>query len=153
MKVSIIVPVYNVSNYIVKCLDSIIAQTFHSIECILVDDCGHDDSIEKAQRYINQYSGHISFMIIHHNKNKGLSGARNTGINISTGDYLFFLDSDDAITPNCIETLMSLAEKYPMADFIQGNNICNNNKTSPYSFSSAIPEYCNDKDELEGIML
>ena len=153
MKVSIIVPVYNVSNYIVTCLDSIVAQTYHNIECILVNDCGQDDSIEKASNYINHYSGLISFKIIHHPNNKGLSGARNTGINVANGDYLYFLDSDDAITPNCIETLVLLAEKYPTADFIQGNNIFNDNKPSPHSFSNIIPEYCENKEELEKIML
>ena len=65
MKASIIVPVYNVSNYIVRCLDSIAAQTYHNIECILVDDCGQDDSVEKVNNYIKQYTGHITFKIIH----------------------------------------------------------------------------------------
>ena len=153
MKVSIIIPIYNVSKYIIKCLDSVAVQTYHNIECILVDDCGQDDSIEKVNNYINCYSGLISFKIIHHSKNKGLSGARNTGINAANGDYIYFLDSDDAITPNCIETLISLAKKYPTADFIQGNIFCYDNKPSPYAFNSKIPEYCDKKEELEKIML
>lgn len=153
MKVSIIVPIYNVSNYIVKCLDSIVAQTYHNIECILVDDCGQDDSVEKANNYIKQYSGHILFKIIHHDNNKGLSGARNTGINAANGDYLYFLDSDDVITPDSIETLITLAKKYPSADFVQGNILSNNESASPYAFSNKIPEFCDNKNDLEGIML
>lgn len=153
MKASIIVPVYNVSNYIVRCLDSIAAQTYQNIECILVDDCGQDDSVKKANNYIKQYSGHISFKIIHHEKNKGLSGARNTGINAAKGDYLYFLDSDDAITPDSIETLIKLAKKYPSADFVQGNILSNNGASSPYAFNNKIPEFCDNKIDLEDIML
>lgn len=153
MKVSIIIPVYNVTNFIIKCLDSISVQTYQDIECILIDDCGQDDSMEKANNYIKQYSGIITFKIIHHNKNKGLSGARNTGIMAANGDYLYFLDSDDTITPNCIEILTLLAKKYPTAAFIQGNIISNNKKNNPYAFGGTIPEYCDHKETLEKIML
>ena len=84
MKVSIIIPVYNVAPYIQRCLDSVVAQTFQDIECILVDDCGTDNSVEVAQQYIDNYRGQIQFKLIHHDKNQGLSGARNTGIRMAT---------------------------------------------------------------------
>ena len=90
MTVSIIIPVYNVAEYIEKCLYSVIQQKTYNIECILVDDCGTDNSIEIAEKIINQYNGPISFKLLHHNHNRGLSAARNTGINIATGDYVFF---------------------------------------------------------------
>lgn len=105
--ISIIVPVYNVSNYINECLLSISQQTYDDIECILIDDCGSDDSIIKAEHFINQYNGKIIFKIIHHPFNKGLSASRNTGVKESSGDYILFVDSDDWISPH---TCMKLVE-------------------------------------------
>lgn len=91
MKISIIVPVYNVEQYIKECFDSIAAQTYNGeIECIFVDDCGQDKSVDILEKMIVGYQGGISFSIIHHEHNKGLSGARNTGIRHATGDYLYF---------------------------------------------------------------
>ena len=113
MKVSIIIPVYNVAPYIKRCLDSVVAQSFQDIECILVDDCGTDNSKEIVQQYIDNYQGQIQFKFIHHEKNLGLSGARNTGIKVATGEWLYFLDSDDSIIPDCIAILLALQEKYP----------------------------------------
>lgn len=122
MKISIIVPVYNVEQYIKECFDSIAAQTYKGdIECIFVDDCGQDNSVVVLEKLIAEYKGPIQFSIIHHEHNKGLSGARNTGIRKASGDYLYFLDSDDSITPNCIEKLETLVEKYPDVDIVQGS--------------------------------
>lgn len=122
MKISIIVPVYNVEQYIKECFDSISAQTYKGeIECIFVDDCGQDDSVAVLEKLIADYHGAIKFCIVHHEHNKGLSGARNTGICHAKGDYLYFIDSDDSITPDCIEKLVDLAEKYPQVDIVQGS--------------------------------
>lgn len=123
-KVSIIIPVYNVSDYIERCVGSVMNQTYQNIECILVDDCSPDDSITKAESMISQYGGPIEFMILHHQENKGLSGARNTGIKHSTGDYLYFLDSDDEITPTCVESLMRAAREDPSSEIVQGYSCC-----------------------------
>ena len=123
-KVSIIIPVYNVSDYIERCIRSVMEQTYQIIECILVDDCSPDDSITKAESLIRQYGGSVEFVILRHDKNIGLSGARNTGINHSTGDYLYFLDSDDEITPICIESLMKVARENPTSDIVQGYSSC-----------------------------
>ena len=122
MKISIIVPVYNVEQYIKECFDSIAAQTYKGeIECIFVDDCGQDDSVAVLEKLIAEYNGPIQFCIVHHEHNKGLSGARNTGIRKASGDYLYFLDSDDSITSDCIEKLTALAEKYPGVEIVQGS--------------------------------
>lgn len=84
MKISIIVPVYNVEQYIKECFDSIAAQTYKGdIECIFVDDCGQDDSVAVLEKLIAEYKGPIQFSIVHHEHNKGLSGARNTASEIS----------------------------------------------------------------------
>ena len=149
MKVSIIIPVYNVAKYIKRCLQSVIDQTYQDIECILVDDCGNDNSIEIAQEFIDTYKGKISFSILHHDQNKGLSAARNTAIKHAIGDYLFFLDSDDAIPSDSIESLMVLAIKYPQADYIQGNLLDEEGNTIKYSWKKAIPEYCTKHEDLE----
>jgi len=121
IKISIIVPVYNVSEYIERCIKSVIAQTYTNIECVIVDDCTPDDSIIKTQKLLSEYKGDIDFRIYHHKQNKGLSAARNTGIKYATGTYIYFLDSDDYITTNAIDTLKSFIDKYGMVDIVQGN--------------------------------
>ena len=123
VSVSIIVPVYNVENYVEECFNSIIAQTFTGpMECIFVDDCGKDHSVALVEELMAAYHGPIELRMVHHERNKGLSAARNTGLREATGDYVYFLDSDDLITPECISLLAALAEKYPGVDMVQGNN-------------------------------
>ena len=121
MKISIVIPVYNVEPYIEDCLKSVAAQTYNGdIECIIVNDCTPDDSCAVIERFINGYDGAIDFKLLHHSVNRGLSAARNTGIDAATGDYIYFLDSDDEITPDCIEQLVHpLKEK--KYDFVIGD--------------------------------
>lgn len=119
--ISIIIPIYNVSKYILQCLESVANQTVtEGIECVLVDDCGTDNSIEIATKYIDNYQGSIEFKIIHHEKNKGLSAARNTGIRHAKGEYVYFLDSDDAITSECMAGFKSIIAQHSNVDLIQG---------------------------------
>ena len=152
MKVSIIIPIFNVAPYLTRCLQSIEAQTYQDIECLLIDDCGTDHSLRIAEDFIQNHKGQLTFNIIHHQHNKGLSAARNTGIKAATGDYIYFMDSDDAITPHCIEILTDLAKKYPDADYVQGNIV-----TGPGlmdgTIDNDVPEYCNNKELLEKIIL
>lgn len=108
MKVSIIIPVYNVAPYIEACLRSVMRQTYKGgMECLIVDDCGTDDSIGIVEYMIAEYDGPIQFKILHHEHNRGLSAARNTGIDAASGDYILFVDSDDEISPDCIEKLIA----------------------------------------------
>ena len=93
---SIIVPVYNVSAWIGRCLDSIEAQTYESLEVLFIDDCGQDDSIEMIRKRIERWPKGMGRIILHEH-NKGLSGARNTGLREAKGEYVYFLDSDDAV--------------------------------------------------------
>lgn len=116
--VSIIIPVYNVETYIEKCMLSVLNQTYSHIEAIIVDDCTPDNSIEIAQKVITRYSGK-NVRILKHATNSGLSAARNTGIKEATGDYIYFLDSDDEITIDAIEVLVSLL-KNKRLDFVLG---------------------------------
>ena len=148
MKVSIIIPVYNVAPYIKRCLLSVAEQTYSNIECILVDDCGNDNSIQIAQKFIRGYNGGIVFKVIHHKENKGVATARNTGIKDSTGDLLFFLDSDDTITKDCIEKLILLYTKYPDIDLAQGNALSEKGGISKFGCHYDIKEHITDKEEL-----
>lgn len=120
MKVSIIIPIYNVSDFIESCISSALNQTYEDIEYILIDDCSPDDSINKAKIIIEKHIRKPFVKIITHNVNKGLSGARNTGIENASGEYLYFLDSDDKIPSNSIKELVNIAIKnYP--DFVIGD--------------------------------
>lgn len=100
---SIIVPIYNVEQYLAECLDSLLCQSFTDFEAILIDDVSRDSSAEIAQDYANKHPQHLVF--IQHEKNKGLGGARNTGIQAAKGTFLLFLDSDDYLCPDALEKL------------------------------------------------
>ena len=113
-KISVIIPVYNVSEYINRCIQSIKEQTYKGpIECIFVDDCSPDNSNQLIENSFKECPHNIKRQIIHHSENRGLSAARNTGIANATGDYIYFLDSDDTITPDCLDFLSC---------YIQGEN-------------------------------
>jgi glycosyltransferase involved in cell wall biosynthesis len=94
------------------------------MECLIVDDCGTDDSIAIAERTIATYEGPIVFQVLHHERNRGLSAARNTGTLAAKGNYLYYLDSDDEITEDCMALLMGKAEEWPEAELVQGNYFC-----------------------------
>ena len=142
MNVSIIIPVYNVAPYIEACLKSVMRQTYSgSMECLVVDDCGTDESIAIAERMIAEYDGSILFQILHHEHNRGLSAARNTGTLQATGDYLYYLDSDDEITDECIELLMQKMLKNPDLEMVQGNVLTHltQNESIPLLKNVSIP--------------
>ena len=121
MKVSIVIPVYKVGSYIKRCVKSVLAQKYTGdMECILVDDCGNDQSIAIAERIIKASSKRIDVQVLHHEHNRGLSAARNTGLMAASGEYVYFLDSDDEIPENAIQLLVEEASKHPGLDMIQG---------------------------------
>ncbi len=101
-KISIIVPIYNTAKYLPKCLDSITNQTYQNLEIILVDDGSTDNSSTVA----NKYAKKDPRIKIIHQKNSGPSAARNHGLKIATGKYISFIDSDDQIKPNFIDSLL-----------------------------------------------
>ena len=100
-KVSVILPVYNVENYIDECLNSLLKQSMDDFEVIAVNDGSTDNSLKKLNNYLDRG---INLKIINQ-ANGGLSKARNTGIKNSNGDYILFLDSDDMLDKSCIEKL------------------------------------------------
>jgi len=120
MNVSVVIPIYNVSAYIERCIRSVMSQTYSNFECILVDDASPDDSMSKCEQMIATYQGSISFRILHHQQNRGLSAARNTGTDEATGDYILYIDSDDAISNDCIEKLMAPIQNDSTIDMVIG---------------------------------
>lgn len=134
LKISIIVPIYNVSKYIKRCLDSIICQECDDfeLECILVNDCTTDTSMEIVCKMLADYHGKISFKVINHTKNEGLSAARNTGIKNAAGDFVYFVDSDDRLVPDALECMIECLGNVldrSNIDVVVGNSyVCKNNQ-------------------------
>lgn len=134
-KVSILIPVYNVRDYILKCLISVSNQSYSGkIECIIVDDCGSDDSMKIVDQFISNYKGPIDFKVIHHKQNRGLAAARNTGVARATGEFVSHLDSDDWLEPSAVELLVS-KQVETNADIVSGNALAHYN-----NFTLEMPE-------------
>ncbi len=108
-KISIIVPIYNVKEYLNRCLDSILNQTYRDFEIIMVDDCSTDGSGIIAKDYASRYPEACRF--VQHNENRKLSAARNTGMKVATGSWLSFVDSDDWIIDDYLSTMLETALK------------------------------------------
>ena len=141
--ISVIIPVYNVEAYIEACLRSVIEQEHQGfrIECIIVDDCGYDNSMDVVRRIIRNYDGDIKFKIIEHDKNGGPSAARNTAIRAACGQYVTFLDSDDRLLPGALSGMSQLTAKYPGVDIVQGEVRLN----QPNEFLSSVLEISSKK--------
>lgn len=107
--VSVIVPIYNVEQYLEKCVDSLLAQRHENLEILLVDDGSKDSSLQIARRYAQAHPEKCR--LIQREKNGGLSAARNTGLDHATGDWLAFLDSDDWVTEDYISAMYEAAVK------------------------------------------
>ena len=113
--VTVVIPVYKTQQYLEKCIESVIGQTYKNLEIILVDDGSPDESGSMC----DELKTRDSRIIVIHQENQGLSGARNTALNIMTGDAVTFVDSDDTIAPYMIEYLVEDMEKYA-ADIVEG---------------------------------
>lgn len=106
-KISVIVPVYNVEKYLRKCLNSVINQSFKSLEIIVINDCSCDNSAKILSEYETK-----GIKIINLESNSGLSAVRNLGIKVASGEYIGFVDSDDWIDNDFYEKLYAAAKKY-----------------------------------------
>lgn len=138
--ISIIIPIYNVENYLCRSLNSIKAQTFSDWECILVNDGSSDRSGEICDFYANCDS---RFRVIHQ-KNKGVSAARNAGLNVAHGDWISFVDADDWIESKTYEKVLKYA-KENHTDLVQWNIQCFSDK-GDFKVSSNRPtkNFCLD---------
>lgn len=116
--ISVVVPVYNVTQYLPDCMNSIFAQNVADMEVILVDDGSTDNSGALCNQYTKKY-GNVKVI---HQKNAGLSAARNTGIEAAKGEFITFVDSDDMLEDGFISTALELAKTY-QADFIAFSHV------------------------------
>lgn len=117
-KVSIIVPIYNVEKYLAQCVDSLRNQTLQDLEIILVDD----ESPDKCPQMCDEYARQDNRIKVVHKKNGGLGFARNSGLDVATGEYVAFCDSDDFVSPDMMEKLYTTAVKYG-ADEVRSGTI------------------------------
>lgn len=108
MKISVIVPVYNVENYLSACLDSILSQTYQDFEIILIDDGSKDAS----GQICDAYAGKDPRIQVVHQENGGVSRARNRGLELATGDLISFIDSDDTLEPDMYELLVRVMREH-----------------------------------------
>src|SRR3954453_20153701 len=116
-RVSVVVPIYNVEDYLEECLDSLAAQTFEDLEVVMVDDSSTDGSAAIAESFAAR---HPRFRLVRRAANGGLSAARNTGIDAATGEFLAFVDSDDLVAPDAYEKLVGTLDQTG-SDFATAN--------------------------------
>lgn len=144
-KVSVIVPVYNSSAYIRKCLDAILGQTYKNTEIILVNDGSTDDSLE----ILKEYAAEDARIIVKDKSNGGSSSARNMGISEISGDFVCFCDSDDYYEPTMIEKLAEVFDKHEDAIIAQCMSVCRNDDgtlfSGPYKESGEIVSETNEE--------
>lgn len=119
-EVTIGIPVYNVEKYIRESLDSALAQIYPNIEFLICDDCGTDSSIAIVEGYQNNHPRGKDIRIVQQPRNMGLGCARNRMIAEAKGKYIFFMDSDDLLSPNTIELMYEHAQKYDL-DMVYGS--------------------------------
>lgn len=149
IKVSVIVPVYKVEAFIGRCIRSLMEQTLQNTEFIIVDDCTPDNSISVAQKVIRDYperKGQIR--IIRHDINKGLPAARNSGLAVATGEYVFHCDSDDFVEPDMLEQLYQTAREKD-ADIVWCDWILSFGKNERYMKQ---PFYDTPMEALKGML-
>lgn len=130
--ISVIIPTYNSEKFISKCIQSVLNQHYQKLEIIIVDDYSDDNSL--LQTKLALQNSKIPWKIFKHEKNKGVSAARNTGVNNSIGEYLFFLDSDDYLDPLCLSKLYNTA-KLTNSDMVLGTMMDVTNEGKPMRFT------------------
>lgn len=111
IKISILVPFYNVEKYVGRCVESLFSQTYKNIEYVFVNDCSPDNSLEVVINKIEEFHVSEKCKLIIHEKNLGISASRNDCLDNMTGDYFLFIDSDDYIENNMVELLVDAAKK------------------------------------------
>lgn len=126
MKISVIIPVYNVEKYVAQAIESAQRQTYHDVEIILVDDGSGD----RSGLICDAYAAKDRRIQVIHQSNAGLSAARNVGVERAQGEYLFFLDADDYMAEDCLEHMASCAQRY-QADIVYAQHIKFQDATMP----------------------
>lgn len=153
--VSIIIPTYNVSRYVKECVLSVMSQTYEGpIECVIVDDCSMDDTCTTINELIEGYRGPIAFKMMCLPENKGVSVARNIGIMEARHEFVYFLDGDDLILPDCISKMMKRIEKYPDCQCVYAGFTSSETRFLWMDYTRKnIREYSNDRDWIRRAVL
>lgn len=136
--ISVIVPVYNVEDYVGRCVDSILNQTHKNLEVILVNDGSKD----RSGKICDEYAAKDDRVRVVHKENGGLSSARNTGIEMAAGEYITFVDSDDWIEADAYEHLLKLMKKY------QVKLVCGGNYNVDSKTGKKTPALCPEREEV-----
>ncbi len=144
-KVSVIVPVYNATDYLPECIESIICQTYRNIEIILIDNGSSDSSLEVCKTYAKKDQR----ITVTHLDKRGVSIARNTGIDIATGDYIVFTDADDTLPEISIQ---SRVEALKDADMVVGMYTTMPN-ADPYKAANIGRDFWTTEEALDGVIL
>lgn len=122
--ISIIIPVYNVENFIEKCVRSLFEQVDidqSTIELIFINDCTPDSSMKVLQTYINEHNSKFKYLFLNNKINRGLAYARNLGVENATGEYIMHLDSDDYLERDALSNLLHVCKQVPSVDIVVGN--------------------------------
>ncbi len=146
--VSVIVPVYNIEEYIKPCVDSILSSCFENLEIILVDDGSNDDS----PQICDEISKNNSLVKVIHKENGGLSSARNAGLDVARGQYVLFLDGDDRLCENAIDKLYELAKANGYPDIIQFKYAevdKNGNPLYNYTYNNGLESVTEEREKYE----
>ena len=114
--VSVVIPTYNYAHFIAETIESVLAQTYPNMEVIVVDDASTDDTVDVIERF-----GGSGIQYVRHSTNKGLAGARNTGIEHASGAFITFIDSDDMMLPQNVEAKAQMLVEHPEIEIAHGN--------------------------------
>lgn len=147
--VSVIIPVYNVAPFIERCAHSLFRQTLENVEFIFVDDASPDNSMDLLEKCLEQYPERKSrTKLLQHSVNKGLPAARNTGLDVATGEYIFHCDSDDYLEPGALESMYREA-KAQDADIVWTDWYLSFQKNERYMKQ---PAYSSPLEALKGML-
>ncbi len=116
---SVVIPCYNGADYIERCLDSIAEQTFQPEEIVVIDDGSTDSTVDVCHSFAKRYSGKF---LVHSQTNAGVSAARNKGIDLSEGEFLVFVDSDDELTPDALAHYAAAISQNPSSQWLIANS-------------------------------
>lgn len=149
MKVSVIIPIYNVERFIGRCVDSLMQQTLDDVEYIFVNDATPDGSMKVLETTLQKYPTRSrQVKILTHEENRGLPAARNTGLNVATGKYIFHCDSDDFMEPDTLKVLYETAEREG-ADYVWCDYFVSSKKGSQRKVQR---EYLDADQALRGML-
>lgn len=153
IKISVVVPVYNASNTIERCVDSIMSNKFDDLEVILIEDCSKDDSLNKCKSLAEKYP---QVRCVHNEVNRGVSYTRNRGLDEATGEYIMFVDSDDWVAPNYYALFDNAINQNPdsliICGYVNHDEMMNGRKDDIcYSEKSSDLLKLDLKDEIKNI--